>query len=350
VTTFEEDIRAQADVLRRVGAAYSDPSEGPLAAARPWRANGAPVIFAGMGSSLLAARAAASRLVDGGRPALAAEAGELLHYGIAAIPSDALVVLVSQSGRSAETLALARRLHERGGTRLAAVVNDEASPLAQEATIVFPMLAGDESTVATKTFMATFIVVQAIADAITGRTDPFAHGASTWGIADHVAAIANDPGQVLDAAESLASAQSLVVVARGPALIAADYGALVLKETAAIAAEAMSGGSFRHGPMEIAGPSVGIIVLAPEGETGALCVRLAGDTSRLGSPTWLLASAAERPSKSNGALVSRFPQVPEEFAPILLSVALQLFAAELARRRGREPGVFLHSGKVTDVE
>lgn len=229
-------------------------------------------------------------------------------------------------------------------------MNDEASPLAQEASIVFPMLAGDESTVATKTFMATFMVVQAIADAIAERTDRFADGATTWGIADHVAAIADDPGRVLAAAESLASAQSLVVVARGPSLIAADYGALILKETAAIPAEAMSGGSFRHGPMEIAGPSVGIIVLAPKGKTGALCRRLAADTSRLGSPTWLLASAAEGPSNSTGAVVSRFPQVPEEFAPILLSVALQLFAAELARRRGRQPGVFQHSGKVTDVE
>lgn len=103
MTTFEEDIRSQSDVLRRVAAAYHDPSDGPLAAVRPWRANGAPVIFAGMGSSLLAARAAASRLVARGRPAMAAEAGELLHYGLAAIPSDALVVLVSQSGRSAET-------------------------------------------------------------------------------------------------------------------------------------------------------------------------------------------------------------------------------------------------------
>jgi fructoselysine-6-P-deglycase FrlB-like protein len=144
---------------------------------------------------------------------------------------------------------------------------------------------------------------------------------------------------------------SLVVVARGPAIAAADYGALILKETAAIAAECLAGGSFRHGPMEIAGPDVGVVVLAPSGPTHELCVRLARDTAALGSPTWLIADdATSLPTTTDRLRVTTLPAVGEAYAPLTMSVPIQRLAARLARGRGREPGVLLRSQKVTDRE
>ncbi len=71
--------------------------------------------------------------------------------------------------------------------------------------------------------------------------------------------------------DAMTGCSALVVVGRGPALSAADYGALILKETAAIAAECLAGGSFRHGPLEVAGAAVGVVVLAPTGPTSGLC-------------------------------------------------------------------------------
>ena len=102
-------------------------------------------------------------------PADVREAGELLHYGMGAIRPDALVVLVSQSGRSVETVAVAARLRAAGHPRIVVVTNDEASPMASAADVVLPMLAGDEATVATKTWVTTFSVLGLLARALVER-------------------------------------------------------------------------------------------------------------------------------------------------------------------------------------
>ena len=118
----------------------------------------------------------------------------------------------------------------------------------------------------------------------------------------------------------------------------------------------MLGGSFRHGrAIEIAGPATGIIVLAPAGPTQSLCVRLAADTARAGSPTFLLtgAAAGERPGalpEAADLTTAHLPEVPELLAPLLYCVPMQHLAGQLAAGRNRQPGVVERSSKVTAVE
>ena len=99
------------------------------------------------------------------------EAGELLHYGLPAIGAEALVVLVSQSGRSIETVAVAERLRAAGHQRLVAVTNDPTSPMAASAHVTLPILAGDEATVATKTWMTTFTVLRLLSESLVRDAD-----------------------------------------------------------------------------------------------------------------------------------------------------------------------------------
>jgi glucosamine--fructose-6-phosphate aminotransferase (isomerizing) len=350
VSSCEEDVWAQGEVLHDVLGAYRNPDTDALRAARALTNGVSPVIFTGMGSSLSAVYPAAERLAAAGRPAVAREAGELLYYGMDSVRAGSLVVLVSQSGRSAETLALGRAL--RGaGIRIVAVVNDTGSPIAELADVVLPVHAGAEAAVATKTFVATFVTAHALADALSESGERIVDVALAIDLPTRVAGLAADPELASEAAEALVGVDALVVLGRGPSFAAADYGALITKEIAALPAEPMLAGSFRHGPIEIAGPSVGVIILAPQGATYALSTRLARETARLGSPTWLLAASAEGSDGSRSPLVvTQLPDVPEALAPILFHVPLQHLASRLALGRGREPGVLLRASKITAVE
>jgi glucosamine--fructose-6-phosphate aminotransferase (isomerizing) len=354
MTSFEADIRAQGELLTEL--LTVNRQDELLSRAAALFSPGCPVVFTGMGSSLAAARPAVSRLVAAGLWATATEAGELLHYGLDTLVRGSLVVLVSQSGRSAETLAIGQRLRSTTGTRVIAVVNDLASPLADLGDLVVPMHAGPEVTVSTKTFMATFIAMNALADVLIGASGETINLALRANVASKLASLTSSPEMARVSAARFASVHALVVIGRGPAFAAADYGALILKEATAYPAEAMFAGSFRHGPIEIAGCATGVVVLAPSGPTQSLCVRLAGDTARLGSPTWLLTTtdhgtdARAGAEIADGLVISELPEAPEVLAPLLYCVPIQHLAVELAAIRKRQPGVVERSSKVTAFE
>lgn len=351
-TAFERDIAAQPDVLRSLTAWYAAEGAARLRAVRDLAQGASRIVLVGMGSSLAAAIPAAA-LVARSMTAYAVEAGELLHYGLDDVPGDALVVVISQSGRSVETLAVAERLRARGQRRICAVTNDPHSPMAACAGEVLPIFAGVEATVSTKTFVNTFVVLRLLAATLGDRRDGAAASDSAipQHFADHLATAAQLGPAAEDAAATMAGCVSLSLVGRGPSAVAAAYGALILKESVAIPCEGFSGGSFRHGPLETAGPTLGVVVLAPSGRTSELGIRLATDTSELGSPTWLVGDTASRlPSETDRMRVTTLPAVDEAFAPLLSSVLIQRLAAALARQHGRVPGTLLRSSKVTETE
>jgi glucosamine--fructose-6-phosphate aminotransferase (isomerizing) len=231
-----------------------------------------------------------------------------------------------------------------------AVTNDPDSPLGDLADVVLPICAGDEATVATKTFMNTFAVLDALAGALSARMDilPRVLGPGVPEMIDEVARQAAIASSAVDAMDRCGS---ISLVARGAAVAAADYGALVIKETAALPAEAMPAGSFRHGPLEICGPAVGLVVLAQGGPTQALCVQLAREASDLGSPTWLIGDeAATLAAETERLRVTAIPAIADGYVALSMSVPIQRLAAGLARRRGRVPGELVRSRKVTDIE
>src|SRR5579871_3935620 len=96
-----ENIQAQPAILNRLAREWFSRT---IPAFRP------PYIIAGMGSSLFAAYPAWLQMVNAGVDARLWDASELLHYGVGSIPARATVVLVSQSGATAEIVALLRRL------------------------------------------------------------------------------------------------------------------------------------------------------------------------------------------------------------------------------------------------
>lgn len=349
MSEFLDDIRSQASLLGALLEDYRGRLRPQLERAsdlighRPDR----PVLLTGMGSSLFAGTSLAGMLARRGRIALVEDAGELLHYGLGTLAGAGVLVVVSQSGRSYETVRVVEEARSAGGLPIVAVVNDETSPLARAADVVLPMLAGSEGAISSKTYLASLAVLLLLGDTGGGTID----GQDLERAIEFVDEVARDGTLGREVADHLGPSDALVLVGRGPSLGVAQYGALAIKEAAAMPAEAMSGGAFRHGPIELAGGSVGIVVLAPAGKTTDLLVTIATETAGLGMPTWLVTTAASAPTGTPPTLrVSPIlPDLAEDVSALAIALPVQLAAAALADRAGR-PGTTLLAPKVTDRE
>ncbi len=347
---FMTDVAAEPAVVRRVVAGADGRLGERLDAATSLldaRAD-RPVLVTGMGSSLSAGRVLHSVLVPAGRTVILEDAGELLHYGLAPIAGAGCLVAVSQSGRSVETVRVVERVRAHGGVPIVAVVNDPASPIAAAADVVLDVGAGMEAAVATRTFVATVAVLALLAGRVV-RGGPTAADLAL--VADEMdLQLHEDAGT--RAARHLAGCRAILIIGRGPALAAADYAALTIKETAAIPAESMTGGAFRHGPLELATTDAGFVVLAPAGATVHLAAGIAREVAARGRPTWLVGSAsvASTPDDPPALLSTSIPDLPEALAPLTCAVPLQQAAEEFARAAGRQAGATVMATKVTDRE
>ena len=247
-----------------------------------------------------------------------------------------LVVALSQSGATPEIETVTRRLQD-AGARTVAIVNNEASALADAAELVIALDAGDECAVpATKTVTSEFLAVAAVAAALGslpfGREDLSA-------LPDAVAQVLAD----LAAAERLAGAWvgagRAFVVARGLLLAAALETALKVKETTGVLAEGMSAADLRHGPIAATGPGAPLLTI-DAGSNGADDVR-----------------EVERVAAGRGAPVARcapgesdlpLPDgTPEALAIVTATVRGQQLALALARAHGVDPDTPAGLSKVT---
>ncbi len=272
-----------------------------------------------MGSSLFAAYPAYLRMAEAGLDVRWWETAELLHY--AAIPDGATIVMISQSGATAEILALRERL--RQGQRLVAVTNEPASPLARLAHQVVLLGCPSQSLAATATFTATLFVMEVLAHASMGAS----RVPETW-VAEVASAAEAMTAYLAELEESALPIPSdrahLVFLARGPSLASAWQGALAFKEVAARGGEALSAAQFRHGPLEMAGPDLHAVVFVPHGRTAPLLLRLAREIEDFGGRVFLIADRRVAPSGRG------HPAVSEVFAPFLNILPIQLAAVRMA--------------------
>jgi len=144
----------------------------------------------------------------------------------------------------------------------------------------------------------------------------------------------------------VARGRTLVLLARGPARAAAEMGALMLKECG-VAAESYETAAFRHGPLELAGPALGAIVVATEPETLALDLGLAADLVDAGASVMVLSTEGDAPDGAHGV---RIPTVDRLLASAVSIVPIQLLAWWLANAGGRVPGAYTRASKVTTHE
>ncbi len=347
MATLIEEIGQQPAALSGLRKYYSSPGVIPAKLLRGLVSHWPPtVVFTGMGSSLHAAYPAQAYLTSLGIRAIAWETAELLHHHIKFLRSDTMLVVVSQSGETAEVVSLLEALPEK--LRIVAVTNVEASTLARRAKLLLPMMAGRQETVSTKTYTCAVAVLMYLAVAIARKPS----GAVTQAVMRAVEA----QERVLDRHELLVhptleffnAPPYIALMSRGPDMASAYEGALMLKEVGRLAAEAISAAQFRHGPIEIVNPAHRYVVFARQGKTGKLLLKLVSDIRAHGGHVLLL---SDMPFEN----LSDVRLIPVE--PIRMGLGtlvdvlhMQLLAQDLARRAGREPGKFWIAEGVTREE
>ena len=232
----------------------------------------------------------------------------------------ALFIAISQSGRSPDLIA-ATALARAGGALTLAIVNNPASPLAQECDLVLDIAAGEERSVAaTKTVLATLAAGFALVDAWEQGAGRPALDALPQRLA---AAMALDWSPLV---ETLAAVHSIFTVGRGPGLGIASEAALKLAETCGIAGLGFSVAELAHGPMALAGPDFPILAFMQDDATRPYSEELLATLAARGVP--ILAAGAALPVLP--------PMHPD--ADLLPQLACFYLAAEAAaRRRGVDP-------------
>ena len=261
-------------------------------------------------------------------------------YGVRPQLAGALFLAVSQSGRSPDLLSLAAGARA-GGAVTAALVNDEASPLATSCEWVLPLRAGAERSVAaTKSWIAS---LAAILQLVAAWSEDAALRRATDRLPDDLAAAASADWDA--AAGLLAGAADLFVVGRGPGFAAAQEIALKLKETAGLHAEAYSAAELMHGPLPLAGPRFPVLVLSQDDAALPGLVELVDLLIERRVPL-LVAGPAARP----GAVALPLAAGLHPFAaPIALVQSFYPLAERVARARGRDPDRPPHLSKVTET-
>ena len=184
-------------------------------------------------------------------------------YGARPNMADALVVGISQSGRSPDIVAVVEEARRQGALTVA-LTNDADSPLAETADHVVDLRAGPElATAATKTYTTELLAAALLSTALDPPSPQ--ETADLAGLpALMSAALAAEP-HARDLAAAHAERQRAVVLGRGYSYASAREWALKLQEMALVAAMPYSAADFEHGPLALAEPGLPVLAVAPSG-------------------------------------------------------------------------------------
>jgi glucosamine--fructose-6-phosphate aminotransferase (isomerizing) len=253
---------------------------------------------------------------------------------------DALFVAISQSGRSPDLLDLAAVAREEGAVTVA-LVNDAASPLAERCEIVLPLQAGPERSVAaTKSFIASLAAGLQVGAAWSGDA---ALGRALAALPDDLARAA--AADWSGGREPIAGARDLYVIGRGIGFGIAQEGALKLKETSLLHAEALSAAEVMHGPLALTSPDFPVVVFSqPDGSLPGMVELISALRARA------VPVIAAGPAAGAGAVALPVADGLDPFAaPIALIQSFYPLAEAIARARGLDPDHPPHLRKVTQT-
>lgn len=281
------------------------------------------------------------------RPVEASVASEF-RYSDPLVDSETLVVLISQSGETADTLAAMREARQRGATTLA-IVNVVGSTLARDADAALLTQAGPEIGVAsTKAYLAQLTALALLglylAQIETDSTNS-TKSVATTSLSDYAAALRRLPDligtclqrepAIAALADSLAAHRCFFYLGRGYDFAVALEAALKLKEISYLHAEAYPAGEMKHGPLALVEPGVAVIGFCTQPTTNEKMVsNLKEVKARAGTVIAVIRDNDAIPDGVN-AVIS-IPPTLDALMPIVTMVPMQLLAYYVARARGCE--------------
>ena len=257
--------------------------------------------------------------------------------------SRTLVVVVSQSGETADTLAALKHARSLGQKKTLAICNVASSAMMRETRLKYLTRAGVEIGVAsTKAFPTQLVALFLLALTLAklGRKlstkDEQKHLRSLRHLPKAIAAALALEPQVIGWSERFAKKEHALFLGRGLHYPIALEGALKLKEISYIHAEAYPAGELKHGPLALVTAEMPVVTVAPN---DALLEKLKSNMQEVrarGGELYVLADADSHIAASVGVNVIRLPEHYGLLSPILHVVPLQLLAYHTALARGSD--------------
>jgi glutamine---fructose-6-phosphate transaminase (isomerizing) len=265
------------------------------------------------------------------------------RYRAPVMEEGGLMIVISQSGETADTLAALR--HARAeGQKIAAVVNVPTSSMAREADLLLPTHAGPEIGVAsTKAFTCQLAVLAALAANLALAKGKLT-AAEEKAIVKHLAeapaalngALAYDEA-IQAMAGVVAAARDVLYLGRGTDYPLALEGALKLKEISYIHAEGYAAGEMKHGPIALIDDAVPVIVIAPSGPLFEKTVSNMQEVQARGGKVILISDYDGIEAAGEGCVATiTMPKVHPLIAPLVYAVPVQLLAYHVAVAKGTD--------------
>lgn len=284
----------------------------------------------------------AKNLIEGwARIPCEVEAASEFRYRNPIITPTTLVVAVSQSGETADTLAAIRDARIKGG-KVFGITNVVGSPVARESDGVIYTKANKEIAVAsTKSFIGqivslsllSLLLAQAKGKLKTGQVKMLFH--ELGDTAAQIQHILDTQGPAIhEAALACKDAASALFVGRGMGTAISYEGALKLKEVSYLHAEAYAAGEMKHGPIALIDPGFPVIAVATKSPTYDKVVSNLKECEARGATIIALATEGDEDIEKIAGHIISIPPVRDCFSAITASVPLQLLAREVALMRG----------------
>jgi len=342
-----KEIHEQPEVVGRTLAHYLDLANGTVRLPFDFKFDPrelSRVTIAACGTAFLAGLVARYWLERFARLAVEIDIASEFRYREAPLPEGGLMITVSQSGETADTLA-ALRYAKAHGQHVLSIVNVETSTIARESETAALTLAGPEIGVAsTKAFTCQLAVFACLALALGRARGVLSPEQERQLVAELIAAPAQmaqalrDEARFERVARDVARASSVLYLGRGTAYPLALEGALKLKELSYIHAEGYAAGELKHGPIALIDFSMPVIVLAPPDATLEKTVSNLQEVAARGGHLILIGPESARTAAA--AELAGFIEMPETvkgpFAALVYAVPAQLLAYHVAVFMGKD--------------
>jgi glutamine---fructose-6-phosphate transaminase (isomerizing) len=271
-----------------------------------------------------------------------ADIGSEFRYRNPVVGEGDLLVAISQSGETADTLAGLRE-GKRRGARTLAICNVVESSLAREADDVIYTYAGPEIGVAsTKTFSTQLVTLFLLAIRIGRETGVLSPEQGKALIEDLVRIphlmeeVLKCSQQIIQIARKYLHARDFLYLGRGINYPIALEGALKLKEISYVHAEGYPAGEMKHGPIALIDREVPVVVLATRNEVYDKIVSNVEEVKAREGKVIALASPSDREISRKADDILIIPEVHPCLAPVLLALPLQLLAYHMADLKGTD--------------
>ncbi|MCC6619089.1 MAG: glutamine--fructose-6-phosphate transaminase (isomerizing) [Chloroflexi bacterium] len=332
---IQESLRGRVDATGNLTLTELDAIADKLAAAER-------VYIVGCGTASYASQVGAYLIQDWAELAATMQVGSEMRYAPPPLDERTLVIGVSQSGETADTLAPLKLAQERGAT-VVVVTNVVGSAITRGADAVIHLQAGPEIAVAsTKAFVTQVVVLTLVAlylARLRGRlTDSRLrmYGEALRSLPRLAAETLRLAPQIKKLAIRYARVNDFIYIGRGVGFPIAMEGALKLKELSYVHAEGYAAGELKHGPIALLDADTPLVAIATAGAVYEKVVSNVAEARARSAPIIAIATDGDEAIAHYAHDVIWVPETPEAISPVVAVLPLQLLAYEMAVARGTD--------------